>query len=88
MLRLPSLNLKKKKHCFIPVFRVKTRKGWIKRKIITKDLLEIRNPWGKAKWIGNDAVAEFSDRKKRSLGISNETEGGFYILMEDFIKVT
>lgn len=68
------------------VFRVKTRKGWIKRKIITKDLLEIRNPWGKAKWIGNDAVAEFSDRKKRSLGISNETEGGFYILMEDFIK--
>ena len=39
-------------------------------------------------WKGNDVTAELTERKKTSLGISRDIEGGFYVSKEDFVKVS
>ena len=70
------------------VFRIEIRKGWICGNLITKEVLEIRNPWGRTVWKGNDVTAELTERKKKSLGISRDIEGGFYVSKEDFVKVS
>ena len=38
-------------------------------------------------WKGNDVTAELTERKKKSLGISSDIDGGFYVSKEDFVKV-
>ena len=70
------------------VFRIKIRKGWFCGKLITKEVLEIRNPWGRTVWKGDDVTAELTERKKKSLDISSDINGGFYVLKEDFVKVS
>jgi len=37
-------------------------------------------------WKGNDVTAELTERKKKSLGISSDIDGGFYVSKEDFVK--
>ena len=39
-------------------------------------------------WKGNDVTAELTERKKKSLGISSDIDGGFYVSKEDFVKVS
>ena len=70
------------------VFRIEIRKGWICGNLITKEVLEIRNPWGRTVWKGNDVTAELTERKKKSLGICRDIEGVFYVSKEDFVKVS
>ena len=63
-------------------------KLWILKKILNKNFIKLRNPWGNIEWkcAYSNESKELTEKLKKEFNYTNNKDGSFWMIEDDFIK--